>query len=226
VTVFAGDFNVNLRGRNLVALARVQGLRLSGVRQVPISPIPVNNPPSRYHRRLRAAPGGYRTTQLLDWALVRYGQGAAPGVPQPMLVVDRVTGITAPGGLPTFTSHMATRLNVIRQLPGQLSTSVRLGGESYHSTTKSHGLQRGDRVTIAGVLDQSFDGTFTVRHVSNGLLFSVAQPGRPNMTSEGGTATSAQAANRVFRQMENFGHIGPLGGGMGTSDHLPVFFIV
>ncbi len=56
-------------------------------------------------------------------------------------------------------------------------------------TTTSHGFAAGQSVTIAGVSDSSFNGTFTIGTIPASASFTYAQNG-PNATSGGGTATS------------------------------------
>jgi hypothetical protein len=56
------------------------------------------------------------------------------------------------------------------------------------TTTAAHGFSTGDSVTIAGVADSSFDGTFTIT-VTSSTTFTYAQDGTLNATSGGGTAT-------------------------------------
>jgi hypothetical protein len=83
-------------------------------------------------------------------------------------------------------------------------------------------------VSIQGVQDNSFNGTFTVAKPPSDATpdtFFYKQDKKPNGYSGGGMAASLQSLN-VFRRMENFGHIGPPAQGIGTSDHLPIFFIV
>ncbi len=56
-------------------------------------------------------------------------------------------------------------------------------------TSTAHGFIVGQSVTIAGVSDTSFNGTFTIASVPAAATFTYAQNG-PNATSGGGTATS------------------------------------
>jgi LysM repeat protein len=70
----------------------------------------------------------------------------------------------------------------------------RAGGVSTITTTSTHDLDQGDVVTIAGVADASFDGTFTVSGVPSAISFTYAQTGQPDTTNGGGTATAGKAA--------------------------------
>ncbi|HET6208966.1 MAG TPA: hypothetical protein VFD94_01210 [Jatrophihabitans sp.] len=70
----------------------------------------------------------------------------------------------------------------------------RTGGVSTLSTGCVHGLAVGQQVTVAGVDDASFDGSFTVTAVPNPGAFSYAQAGLPNAVSGGGSANAGSTA--------------------------------
>ncbi|HEX6041110.1 hypothetical protein [Longimicrobium sp.] len=226
VTVFAGDFNLNLRALTNLESAAINMLTWDDLRRIAISPTPAANPPTRFRARAAATAGNYLTDQLFDWALVRYGAGAAPAPAIPMLVGERVVGVAPGGGLPTLASDMATPLATITapRVLGPLG-ALRIGGTAWYVTQTPHGLEAGDPVTVAGVTDPSFNGTFPVASVTSGTQFTVAQPG-PDTWRGMGSVVSADAEVRLFRRMENFGHLGPPAQNVGTSDHLPIFFIV
>jgi len=57
------------------------------------------------------------------------------------------------------------------------------------ATTSAHGLSVGETVTISGVSDSSFNGTFVVATVPSATMFTYAQTGS-NASSGGGTAAS------------------------------------
>ena len=57
------------------------------------------------------------------------------------------------------------------------------------TTTSPHGLGTGQSVTIAGVSDSSFNGTFTIASVPSTTTFTYAQTGS-NATSGGGTVSA------------------------------------
>jgi LysM repeat protein len=64
--------------------------------------------------------------------------------------------------------------------------AVRAGGTTTISTSCVHGLSVGDTVTVAGVGDSSFDGTFTVASVPTSGAFTYAQAGATDAKSGGG----------------------------------------
>ncbi|HEX6041109.1 hypothetical protein [Longimicrobium sp.] len=234
VVVFAGDFNVDVRNPNAVEWAQVAGLAFSRLTPVAISPTPAANPPSIYYPRRSATPGQYRRNELLDWALVSYGAGALPAPVLPLLVLDRVAGTAPGGGLPAVTRDMGQTLATI-QAAQPLPTyaiapapggAVRAGAVTTITTATVHALQAGDTVRVAGVADGSFNGDFAVTAAPTARTFTYAQPATPGAASGGGTADTPFPAEDLFRQRWNFGHIGPPANGTGTSDHLPIFFIV
>ncbi|MBI2686061.1 MAG: hypothetical protein HYX27_07075 [Acidobacteria bacterium] len=53
----------------------------------------------------------------------------------------------------------------------------RIGGEITFTTTTGHGLSTGKSITISGVGDSSFDGTFTVKDVKSATVITVAKAG-------------------------------------------------
>jgi glucose/arabinose dehydrogenase len=67
---------------------------------------------------------------------------------------------------------------------------VREGNVATFTTTGNHGFRAGGKITIEGVDDASFNGTFFVRERISPTSFSVSQTGS-NASSGGGTATSA-----------------------------------
>ncbi|QRN94364.1 PQQ-dependent sugar dehydrogenase [Archangium violaceum] len=71
--------------------------------------------------------------------------------------------------------------------------AVRSGGVTTFTTIGGHGFRKGERLTLKGVGNASFDGTHYVASVPNdpnATTFTVAQPGLPNASSGGGTATT------------------------------------
>jgi LysM repeat protein len=61
------------------------------------------------------------------------------------------------------------------------------------TTTVPHGLLPGGSVTVSGVADPSFNGTFAVASVPNATSLTYAQPGLSAASSSGGTAAAAIA---------------------------------
>ena len=71
--------------------------------------------------------------------------------------------------------------------------AVRSGGVTTFTTTGAHGFRKGEKLTLVDVRDASFRGTFYVASVSNAptaTTFTVAQPGLPDASSGGGSATT------------------------------------
>lgn len=64
------------------------------------------------------------------------------------------------------------------------------------TTTVAHGFRKGERITIAGVFDPSFNGTFYVASVPAATTFTVDQAG-PHVASGGGTATTLQMGGAI-----------------------------
>jgi hypothetical protein len=67
------------------------------------------------------------------------------------------------------------------------------------TTTTPHGLNIGQSVTIAGVTDASFNGTFTIQDVPSATTLTYAQAGL-TATSGSGTVTGLPLANIVLAQ--------------------------
>ncbi len=67
------------------------------------------------------------------------------------------------------------------------------------TTTGSHGLNIGQSVTIAGVTDASFNGTFTIQDVPSPTTLTYAQAGA-TASSGSGTVTGLPLANIVLAQ--------------------------
>jgi glucose/arabinose dehydrogenase len=74
--------------------------------------------------------------------------------------------------------------------------AVRNNGTVTFTTTDFQPLRKGAKVTIAGVTDTSFNGTFFVAARLSDTQFSVVQAG-PNATSGGGTATTAYMGESI-----------------------------
>ncbi|MBZ4415360.1 PQQ-dependent sugar dehydrogenase [Myxococcus sp. RHSTA-1-4] len=68
--------------------------------------------------------------------------------------------------------------------------AVRSGGVATFTTTAEHGFRKGERLTLSGVTDTSFNGAPVVASVPSLTTFTVAQPALPDATSGGGTATT------------------------------------
>ena len=78
--------------------------------------------------------------------------------------------------------------------------AVRNGGVTTFTTSVRHGFRKGERLTLSGVRDASFNGDFYVASVpadANATTFTVAQPGRANASSGGGTATTQRLGGSI-----------------------------
>ncbi|HSH14677.1 MAG TPA: hypothetical protein VLD18_01500, partial [Verrucomicrobiae bacterium] len=73
------------------------------------------------------------------------------------------------------------------------SGAVRSANVVTITTAAAHGFTANQSVTIAGVSDASFNGTFSIATVPSAATFTYAQTG-PDATSGGGTATSASSS--------------------------------
>lgn len=67
--------------------------------------------------------------------------------------------------------------------------AARVNNVATFVTTSTNGFRQGEKLTIAGVGDSSFNGVFYVASVLNATTFTIAQTGA-NATSGGGTATT------------------------------------
>ncbi len=70
------------------------------------------------------------------------------------------------------------------------SGAVRSANVVTITTTSPHGLSTGQTVTISGVSDSSFNGTFVIATVPSTTIFTYAQAG-PDATSGGGTVSTS-----------------------------------
>ncbi|AGC42354.1 hypothetical protein MYSTI_01005 [Myxococcus stipitatus DSM 14675] len=68
------------------------------------------------------------------------------------------------------------------------SGAVRSGGVTTFTTTGTHGFRKGEKLTLAGVTDTSFNGDFYVASTPSGTTFTVAQVGLADASSGGGSA--------------------------------------
>jgi glucose/arabinose dehydrogenase len=69
------------------------------------------------------------------------------------------------------------------------SGAVRTGNVVTFTTTATHGFRQGEKITIAGVANGSFNGSVFVATVPSATTFTATQPGA-DTTSGGGTATT------------------------------------
>ncbi len=74
--------------------------------------------------------------------------------------------------------------------------AMRSGTVATYTTTTVHGFRQGEKVSIAGVTDPSFNGSFFVASVPTGSTLTVSQPG-PDATSGDGTATTLHQGGAI-----------------------------
>ncbi|MDC0712184.1 PQQ-dependent sugar dehydrogenase [Stigmatella sp. ncwal1] len=74
--------------------------------------------------------------------------------------------------------------------------AVRSEGIVTFTTTGDHGLRKGEKITVAGVTDASFNGVFYVASVPGARAWTAAQTG-PNAASGGGTAVTQDLGGSI-----------------------------
>ncbi|WP_434346228.1 PQQ-dependent sugar dehydrogenase [Myxococcus virescens] len=75
--------------------------------------------------------------------------------------------------------------------------AMRGSGVATFTTTGSHGFRKGERLTLSGVEDASFNGLLRVASVPSPTTFTVAQPSLPDAASSGGTATTQELGGSI-----------------------------
>jgi uncharacterized repeat protein (TIGR01451 family) len=120
---------------------------------------------------------------------------------------------TAPSQV-TYTITVTNPINGTQAFPANVSVThtlspigaviapggaLRNGGIVTITTTGSHGLNIGQSITIAGVGDPSFNGTFTIQDVPSSTTLTYAQAGL-NTTNGSGTVTGLPLANIMLAQ--------------------------
>jgi uncharacterized repeat protein (TIGR01451 family) len=106
----------------------------------------------------------------------------------------------------TATSNFPANVSVTHTL-SPIRAVIAAGGASRNgttgivtiTTTGSHGLNIGQSITIAGVTDASFNGTFTIQDVPSPTTLTYAQAG-VTTTSGSGTVTGLPLANILVAQ--------------------------
>jgi titin len=91
--------------------------------------------------------------------------------------------------------------HTLSPIPAVISTAARDGvkGISTITTTTPHGMNIGQTVTIAGVANASFNGTFNILDVPNPTTFTYTQAG-VTTSSNSGTVTGLPLSNIVLAQ--------------------------
>jgi hypothetical protein len=135
------------------------------------------------------------------------------------VITTAISGPTSVATAPAQVTYTITTTNPITPtsaFPANVSVTHTLspvravivaGGASRNSgtgvvtitTSGSHGLNIGQSITIAGVTDASFDGTFTIQDVPSTTTLTYAQAG-VTATSGSGTVTGLPLANIVLAQ--------------------------
>jgi uncharacterized repeat protein (TIGR01451 family) len=106
----------------------------------------------------------------------------------------------------TATSNFPANVSVTHTL-SPIRATIPVGGASRNvatgivtiTTTNQHGLNIGQSITIAGVTDASFNGTFTIQDVPTGTTLTYAQAGAA-ATSGSGTVTGLPLSNILVAQ--------------------------
>ena len=98
-----------------------------------------------------------------------------------------------PGFLPPV---IAYRVNGTTQVSLTASGAARSGNVVTVTTQSFHPFRQGARVTIAGVANSSFNGTYYVASRVNDTVFTIVQTG-PDAASGGGTATTQSIGGSV-----------------------------
>jgi DNA-binding beta-propeller fold protein YncE len=99
---------------------------------------------------------------------------------------------TAPATPPTTSSATIATNGAVRTSTG----AVRTSNVVLVTTTAAHGFAIGQSVTISGVADASFNGSFTIASLPSTVSFTYAQSGS-NASSNGGTATSGSSTATI-----------------------------
>jgi len=117
------------------------------------------------------------------WGVYIFAGSAGAGM---SLLVIIVTVLRSQGYLKPVISY-ATNNVATYTIPA--SGTVRLGGVATVYTTEDHRFRPGAQITVAGVSDASFDGTFAISAALSPTQFSYVQAG-PDAVSGNGTASS------------------------------------
>jgi|GEM_PF-3392747 len=88
--------------------------------------------------------------------------------------------------------RIAYRTNSVDQRSIAASGVSRSAGITTVTITSGRKFRAGEKVTLSGVGNAGFNGTFYVRDLISATSFTIAQIGQPNATSGGGTVQSAE----------------------------------
>ena len=132
--------------------------------------------------------------------VVLNGPSSVPAAPAQVTYTITVTNpITATSAFPAHVSVTHT-LSPVRAViaAGGASRNATTGVVTI-TTTGSHGLNIGQSITIAGVTDTSFNGTFTIQDVPSPTTLTYAQAGVTTVSGSG-SVTGLPLANIVVAQ--------------------------
>jgi hypothetical protein len=250
VTVWAGDFNINLlkddeSAKDADIFNQFKIDMKYGVRRDLINPYSATTttPPSVFYTRNQAQPSAYLKKAVYDYGFVTYGKNSRPAILPSAVIIDRVAGVTPGGQLPPFTTDMWVSLKLLSSnfgkdddgppiyapsrivnIADEMGSASRTNEITTIKTKTVHGITPGDIATVTVSSSGTFNGNFVVKTTPTLWSFTYKQKDKGNATGGGGTVDALPRLN-VFRTRFNFAHIGPPAG-QGTSDHLPVLMIV
>src|SRR5215217_233254 len=97
-----------------------------------------------------------------------------------------------PAGNDSITPVIKYRTNNLDTRTLAATGAVRAGGIATFTTTGTHGFRKGEKLTIEGVGDTSFNGDFYVASTPSATTFTLTQTGLPDVSSGGGTAKTQE----------------------------------
>jgi hypothetical protein len=141
---------------------------------------------------------------------------SAAHVPVLTVAISGPTSVSTTPSQVTYTITVTNPINATQDFPANVNVthtltqqpaSIAATGASRNgatgvvtiTTTASHGLSIGQSITIAGVADASFNGTFTISDVPSATTLTYAQAGA-TATSGSGTVLGLPLANIVVAQ--------------------------
>ncbi len=167
--------------------------------------------PSTHPRRAGRWLAGWLACALLASFLSGCGGGSSGGggTGVTVTVTPKTATVIVNGTQQFFASVSGGTVATIASSNG----AVRAANVVTITTTSPHGLSTGQTVTISGVTDSSFNGTFTIATVPSTTTFTYAQTG-PDASSGGGSVTTSAAkwfVNSVEGGNTTFGTISTTG---------------
>jgi uncharacterized repeat protein (TIGR01451 family) len=141
---------------------------------------------------------------------------SATHVPVLQIAINGPSSVTSVPSQATYTITVTNPITATSNFPANVSVTHTLspirativaGGASRNvatgivtiTTSSPHGLNIGQSITIAGVTDTSFNGTFTIQDVPTGTTLTYAQAGAA-ATSGSGTVTGLPLSNILAAQ--------------------------